>query len=100
QVAMLLQPSVAFQVRSMPAWPVQLAGVEASVWVMVTAPPQLSLPVAVPVLDGLVEPLHCNCTSGGQVMLGAVVSTKVMCWTQVVMLPQPSVAFQVRSTPA
>jgi hypothetical protein len=35
----------------------------------------------------------------GTVTVGAVVSTKVMCWTQVPTLPEASVAFQVRSMP-
>ena len=32
-------------------------------------------------------------------MVGGVVSTKMMCWRQVAVLPQPSVAVQVRSIP-
>src|SRR5881396_3828598 len=99
QVAMLPQLSVAVQVRSMPALPVQLAGVGASLKVMPGSPPQLSVAVARPVLLGSVESPHCNCLSGGQVITGAVVSTKVMCWTQVAVLLHPSVAFQVRSIP-
>ena len=51
---MLPQASVAYQVRSMPASPVQLAGVAASVWLIVGLPPQLSVAVAVPVLLGSV----------------------------------------------
>src|SRR5437867_8102265 len=100
QVAMLPQLSVAVQVRSMPALPVQLAGVGASLKVMPGSPPQLSVAVARPVLLGSVESPHCNCLSGGQVITGSGVSTKVMCWTQVAMLPQPSVAGEVRSMPA
>src|ERR1051325_4476277 len=67
---------------------------------MAGEPPQLSVAVAVPVLDGSVDSPHCNSLSAGQVISGLVVSTKVMCWTQVASLPQPSVAFQVRSMPA
>src|SRR5713226_8853286 len=99
QVAILPHASVAFQVRSIPGLPVQLAGVAASVEVMVGVPPQLSVAVAAPVLAGAVEAPHCNCLSGGQVITGGVVSTNVMCCTQVAMLPQASVAFQVRSIP-
>src|SRR5207247_1036004 len=99
QVAVLPQPSVAFQVRSTPGRPVQPAGVAASPNVMVTVPPQLSVAVAEPVLLGLAEAPQLSCMSGGQVITGGVVSTKMMCWTQVAVLPQASVAFQVRSIP-
>src|SRR5919197_984424 len=99
QVAVLPQPSVAVQVRSIPATPVQLAGVPASANVIVTGAAQLSVAVAEPVLPGSVEAPHWSCWSGGQVMVGGVVSTKMMCWTQVAVLPQPSVAFHVRSMP-
>jgi hypothetical protein len=98
-VLMLLQASVAFHVRSMPGLPVQLGGVAASVKLMVGVPPQLSVAVAVPVFAGAVESPHCNCLSGGQVITGGVVSTNVMCCTQVLILPHPSVAFHVRSIP-
>src|SRR5207249_1956670 len=60
----------------------------------------LAQSVAAPVLHGSVEGPHCNGVSGGQAITGAVVSTKSMCWTQVEKFPHPSVAFQVRSTPA
>src|SRR5207249_144361 len=99
QVLMLPQASVAFQVRSMPGWPAQLAAVPASVKVMVTVWPQLSVAVALPVLAGAVEPPQASTLSAGQVMTGGVLSAKVMCCTQVLMLPQASVAFQVRSMP-
>src|SRR5437868_5467445 len=99
QVALLLQPSMAFQVRAMPGLPAQLAGVGASLNVIVTEPPQLSVAVAEPVLAGAVEAPHCSCLSGGQAMTGALVSTKMICWTQVELLLQPSVAFQVRAIP-
>src|SRR3989440_12512400 len=79
QVALLLQPSVAFQVRAIPGLPVQLAGVGASVKVMVAAPPQLSVAVAEPVLAGSVKSPHCSCLSAGQAITGAVVSTKLIC---------------------
>src|SRR5207249_2088209 len=100
QVLELPQASVAFHVRSM-FRPVQpppaAAGV--SVKLMVGAPPQLSVAVAVSVLLGSVESPHCSILSAGQVMSGGVVSTNVMCWTQVLELPQASVAVQVRSMP-
>src|SRR5438093_10408121 len=88
------------QVRSIPALPVQFAGVAASVKVIITVPPQLSVAVAEPVLLVSVDSPHWRCLSGGQVITGAVFSTKFRCWTQVEKLPQSSVAFQVRSIPA
>src|SRR5947199_91382 len=99
QVEVLPQPSVAVQVRSIPGTPVQLAAVAASANVIATGAAQLSVAVAEPVLEGSVEAPHWSCRSGGQVMVGGVVSMKMMCWTQVAVLPQPSVAVQVRSIP-
>src|SRR5436309_15251423 len=93
--AVLLSPSVAFQVRSI-ATP-QPAVVPTSVWLIVTAPPQLSVAVAVPVLLGSAESPHWSCLSGGQVITGGVVSTTGMCCTQVAVLLHPSAAFQGRS---
>src|SRR2546423_1510770 len=96
---MLLQRSVAVQVRSIPGLPAQLAAVSASLKVTITAPSQLSVAEAWPVLAGSVESPHCNCLSGGQLMEGGVLSTKVICWTQVEELLQASVAVQVRAMP-
>src|SRR6266542_3999534 len=79
QVSRLPQASVAFQVRSMPGTPAQPAGVAASVKVILTVPPQLSVAVAEPVCSGSVESPQLSCWSAGQVMTGGVVSTKVMC---------------------
>src|SRR6266542_1197072 len=84
----------------MPALPVQLAGVASSVKVTFGSPPQLSVAVALPVLLGSVESPHAKTLSPGQVILGAVVSAKLMCCTQVLTLWQASSAFQVRSMPA
>src|SRR2546422_11663955 len=100
QVAVLPQPSVAFHVLSIPGTPVQEAGVGASVKPRVTGAAQLSVAVAEPVWLGSVASPHWSCWSGGQVIVGGVVSTNVRCWTQVAVLPQPSVAVQVRSMPA
>src|SRR5262249_22118730 len=99
-VASLPHASTAFHVRSTPALPVQFAGVAASLCVIVTVPPQLSVAVASPVLLGSVESPQCGSLSAGQVRSGFVVSTNVMCWTQVLKFPHESVAFQVRSIPA
>src|SRR6266568_596720 len=84
----------------MPALPVQFAAVGASLCVMVTGRPQLSVAVAEPVLLGSVASPHARSLSTGQVITGGVVSVKVMCWTHVATLWQESSAFHVRSMPA
>src|SRR5437660_1225131 len=61
---------------------------------------QLSVAVALPVAPMSVESWQLTVLSAGQVMTGGVVSTNVMCWTQVEELPQASIASQVRSMPA
>src|SRR5437762_329479 len=99
QVAVLPHPSVAFQVRLIPGTPAQPAGVPASVWLMDTVPPQLSVAVAAPVWPGSVGSPHLSCLSGGQVIAGGVVSRRSWCWEDVGVLPHPSVAFQVRLIP-
>src|SRR5205809_3220589 len=99
QVAVLPQPSVAVQVRSIPGTPAQPAAVAASAKVIDTGAAQLSVAVAEPVWPGSVGSPHWSCWSAGQVIVGGVVSMTVMCWTQVAVLPQPSVAVQVRSIP-
>jgi hypothetical protein len=57
---------------------------------------QLSIAVALPVALGSVEALQSTVVSAGQVMLGAVVSTTLMVCLQSAVLPQLSVAVQVR----
>src|SRR5712692_1464280 len=99
-IAVLPQLSVAVQVRLMPGLPVQLAVIGASLWSMVTTPPQLSpLEVAMPVLLGSVESPHCSSLFAGQLIAGAVVSTKMIVWSHIAVLPQLSVAVQVRLMP-
>src|SRR5712692_1235161 len=84
----------------MPGLPVQLAVIGASLWSMVTTPPQLSpLEVAMPVLLGSVESPHCSSLFAGQLIAGAVVSTKMIVWSHIAVLPQLSVAVQVRLMP-
>jgi len=100
QVAVLLQASVASQVRFTPAWPVQLAAIGASLKVITGVPPQLSVAVADPVFAGAVDAPQANCLSAGQVITGAVLSINVMFCTQVAVLLQASVACHVRFTPA
>src|ERR1043166_5343599 len=58
--------SVAVQMRSMPARPVQLVGVATSVNVIVGLPLQPATAVAAPVVFVAVESPHCNCRSAGQ----------------------------------
>src|SRR5439155_25109181 len=94
QVLLLSQASVAFQCRVMVlVLPQPVTSV--SVWLM-AALPQVSLPVAVPVAVGSVEAVHSTVLLAGQLMVGAVVSTTVMVWSQVLLLSQASVAFQCR----
>src|SRR5437773_12222230 len=75
--AVLPQASVAIQVRTnepvLPHW--WLIG--PSLRVIVTVP-HVSLPVAVPVALGAVEPVHSTMASGTALIVGAVVSTMVM----------------------
>src|SRR5439155_10321753 len=69
---------VADQMRSMPAWPVQLVGAATSVKLIVALPPpQLPLAVATPVLFVPVDSPHCNCRAGGQLSRGAPASMTV-----------------------
>ena len=56
---------------------------------------QLSVAVALPVLEGSVPASHSTSMSAGQVMTGGVVSSMVMVCVQEVALPQASVAVQV-----
>src|SRR5438552_12648069 len=96
QVEKLPQSSVAVHVRVMtPVFP--QPGAKASVWLMATLP-QASLPVAVPVALGSVEAVHSTVVLAGQVIDGLVVSTTVMVCTTLVVLPESSVAVQVRET--
>jgi hypothetical protein len=95
QVATLPQAFVAFHVRSMPGLPVQLAAVAASVWVIVGVP-QLSVAVAVPVLEGSVEAPHASTLSAGQVITGAVASSTVTVFWHMLVQPFASVTVRLR----
>src|ERR1051325_6736417 len=94
--ALLPQASVAVQVRTndpvLPHWPL----IGPSLCVIVTVP-QVSLAVAVPVALGSVEPVHSTMASGTSLVVGAVVSTRVMVCVDWALLPQASVAVQVRT---
>src|SRR6266542_3843378 len=93
--AVLPQASVAVQVRMnepvLPHWLVCAL----SLWVMVTLP-QVSLAVGLPVALGAVEPVHSTMASGTSLIVGGVVSTMVMVCVDCAVLPQASVAVQVR----
>src|SRR5262245_28449253 len=65
-----------------------------------TSPPQLSEAATLSASGAGTRLAHCTVSGAGQVSEGAIVSTKVMCWTQVMVLPQLSVARQVRSMPS
>src|SRR5258706_12659808 len=96
-LATLPHGSVAVQVRWI-GWPAQLASGATrpvSSKSIRMPPPQLSLEVGLPVIDGSYGVLHSTVMSAGQTMLGGVLSTNTMCCTHVVALPQASVAFQV-----
>src|SRR5882724_12291848 len=68
---------------------------------MITVPLQLSpVELALPVMAGRVESPQASTLSSGQLMLGAMVSAKLMCCTQLLVLWQASEAYQVRSMPA
>src|SRR5947199_2120487 len=94
QSAVLPQASVARQVRVaskvLPQWPARLVTVPRMVMV---ALPQVSLAVGALKDQGLV---HSTVLLGTQVMVGGVWSSIVTFWLQLAVLPQASVARQVR----
>src|SRR5439155_18813513 len=95
-VALLPQPSVAVQVRRIMPLPVQLVLSNASAKLMLTIPLHVSVAVAMPVLSVVGAMVHSSVRSAGQVMTGGAVSLKLMVCRHVALLPQPSVAVQVR----
>src|ERR1041384_2439993 len=92
---LLPQASVAVQIREMTLAPPQLLLTE-SLKLMFTKL-QLSCAVATPVALVPVSAGHSRVRFGGQVIAGLVVSRTVIVWTQLVVLPQASVAVQVRA---
>src|ERR1051326_4113820 len=96
QLAVFPQPSVAVQVRVITLLEAQIL-LTASLKLTVTAL-QESWAVAVPVAVGAVFAPHGNSRSEGHVMVGFTVSRKLMLCTQLLLLPQRSVAVQVRRT--
>ena len=66
--------------------------IESPTKVTLTAPPQPSLAVTLPVSGAGTALAQLTVTAAGQVILGAVVSLTVIVWVQVVLLPHASVA--------
>src|SRR6266581_38573 len=95
QLALLPHSSMAVQVRAMTLVAPQLLVTE-SLKLTLTAP-QPSWAVATPVALVSVSAGHSSTTFGGQVMTGGVVSSTVIVWTQLLLLPQASAAVQVRA---
>src|SRR5437667_5940523 len=95
QLALLPQSSVAVQVRAITFVGPQLL-VIASVYRIVTAL-QVSRALATPVALVVVSAGQSSTRLPGQVMAGLSVSRTVMVCTQLVVLPQSSVAVQVRA---
>ena len=92
----LPQTSVAVQVRVMADSLAQEPAATLSLAATIGAGSQLSVAAAVPVPAAAVAASHSTVTFAGQVMSGAVVSIMVMVWVQLLLLPQLSVAVQVR----
>jgi len=67
-----------------------------SIELMLT-PLQLSLPLAVPLAAILVSAGQSSTASAGQLIEGAVMSTTVITWLHLVLLPHSSVDVHVRS---
>src|SRR5439155_12495067 len=92
--ALLPQASVASHVliasKVLPQWPEKLVTVLA---IALVTKPQVSLKVGASKVQAAV---HSTVLSATQVMVGAVVSTTVTFWLQRALLPQASVASQVR----
>src|SRR6059036_1612547 len=87
--------SVAVQMRSTPARPVQLVGVATSIKLMVGLPLQPARAVAAPVLFVAVESPHCNCRSAGQRTCSVPVPVTVTVCVQLLVLPCTSTTVQI-----
>ena len=94
QVEILPQSSLAFHVRVMVRG--QPQPLTLSVYQTWTQVSQLSDALARPVLHGSVLWPQVSVLSGGQQMVGGIVSLIVMYWVQYAELPQASVAFHLR----
>jgi hypothetical protein len=96
QLLLLPQSSMAVHVRVIVYSCGHPPAAVTSAYVGVTELSQLSVAVALPVLAGSVLAVHSIVTFIGQVIAGAVLSSTVMVWTQLLLLPQSSIAVQVR----
>lgn len=88
--------SVAVQVRVMIGSTEHGPDIVTSAKAMFATVPQASVAVACPVVDGPVFEPHSMVIFGGQVTTGPVLSSTTMICVQVAVLPQSSVAVQVR----
>ena len=94
---MFPQSSVAFHVRIIVySWGQAGEAIVKSVNVTAGIASQLSVAVALPVFAGKVLAVHSMVVFPGHVIIGAVLSSTNMVWLHVFILPQSSVAFQVR----
>ena len=98
QVLKFPQLSVAFQVREMTWFPVQLPAAVTSEYVITGDGSQLSVAVAIPVVPGEEDVLQLMVISDGQLITGAVRSRMVIVCGHVLTFPQLSTACQVRVT--
>src|SRR6516225_9103614 len=94
-LVLLPQASVAVQVRATTLVPPQWL-LTTSLYVMVTEL-QAEEAVATPVALVVVLAGHSRTRLGGRMSVGAVVSCTVMVWMPLVVLPQASIAVQVRA---
>ena len=95
QLAVLPQRSVAVHVRVITLLQLEPGLLWVSLKVGVIAPSQLSLAVTLALAGTSLK--HCTDASVGHPLsTGAVVSLTVMCWVQLAVLPQRSVAVHVR----
>ena len=95
QLVLLPHSSVTVHVRviiSVVAQPLTVLSIELMLTLL-----QLSLPLALPLAATLVSAGQSSTASAGQLIEGAVVSTTVITWLQLELLPQSSVAVHIRS---
>jgi hypothetical protein len=96
QLEALPQSSVAVQVRVITSSCAQLPSATLSLSVIANSLSQLSVALTLPVAVELLSSSQLTVVSAGQVIAGASSSTTVMTWSQSLLLPQSSVAVQVR----
>src|SRR5436309_14855183 len=96
QVDLFPQLSVAVQILVLSSSLFRSPGAVTSLWVILATPLQASMALALPVSAGSVETVQTRPTVAGQASTAPTASVTVMAWSQVEMLPQLSVAVQVR----